>query len=122
MEDLLLWRRLEYDFLAFVPCFLLFVFRFPFHYFFFFSCIPVCLSSCPFVCAAAICCSQQGRILYEVVGVLSACVICTLPHLGIILFFSSSFFSFVALISRVAFFLFCSRTRYASTSLAYLGS
>ena len=37
---------------------------------------------------------------------LSACVICTLPHLGILLFFySCSFFVlFVALISRVAFF------------------
>ena len=39
------------------------------------------------------------------VRVLSACVICTLPHLGILLFFcSSSIFFFVALISRVAFF------------------
>ena len=36
--------------------------------------------------------------------VLSACVICTLPHLGILLcFYSSSFFFFVALIYRVAF-------------------
>ena len=62
-EDLLRWRRLEYDFsclLAFVPCFLLFVFLF----FLFFPCIPVCSSSsCLFVCAAAICYSQQVRIL-----------------------------------------------------------
>ena len=47
--------------LAFVPCFLFFVFLF--FLFIFFSCIPVCLSSsCSFVCAA-ICCSQQVRIL-----------------------------------------------------------
>ena len=32
------------------------------------------------------------------------------------------FFFFVALISRVAFFLWCSRTRYASTRFAYLDS
>ena len=40
---------------------------------------------------------------YLIVRVLSACVICTLPHLGIILFYSFSIF-FVALIARVAFF------------------
>ena len=40
---------------------------------------------------------------YFIVRVLSACVICTLPHLGIILFYSFSIF-FVALIARVAFF------------------
>ena len=51
-----------------------------------------------------------------IVRALSACVICTLPHLGIVLFFyASSIVFFVALISRVAFFLLCSRTRYAST-------
>ena len=49
--------------LAFVPCFLRFVFRFSF-FLLFFPCIPVCLSClCPFVCAAAICYSQQVRIL-----------------------------------------------------------
>ena len=44
--------------------------------------------------------------------VLSACVICTLPHLGILsCFYSSSFFVFFfeAHISRVAFFLLSSR-------------
>ena len=50
-----------------------------------------------------------------IVRVLSACVICTLPHLGIVSFFVRLAFFFVALISRVAFFLLCSRTRYAST-------
>jgi len=45
---------------------------------------------------------------YFIVRVLSACVICTLPHLGILLFFySSSIYIFVALISRVAFFCRC---------------
>ena len=52
---------------------------------------------------------------YFIVRVLSACVICTLPHLGIVSFFVRLAFFFVALISRVAFFLLCSRTRYAST-------
>ena len=48
--------------LVFVSCFLLFVFLF--FLFFFLCCIPVCLSSsCPFVCAAAVCYSQQVRIL-----------------------------------------------------------
>ena len=54
--------------------------------------------------------------MYFIVRVLSAGVICTLPHLGVLFFFySSRFFFFVALISRVTFFLLCSRTRYAST-------
>ena len=52
---------------------------------------------------------------YFIVRVLSACVICTLPHIGIILFFTRLVFFFVSLISRVEFFLLCSRTRYAST-------
>ena len=51
---------------------------------------------------------------YFIVCVFSACVICTLPHLGILLFLFVNIF-FVALISRVAFFLLCSRTRYDST-------
>ena len=41
---------------------------------------------------------------YFIVRVLSACVICTLPHLGIILFIIRLVFFFEALISRVAFF------------------
>ena len=85
-------------------CALLPTFRFSvFFSFLFFPCIPVCLSSCPFVCAAAICCSPHVST-YFIVRVLSACVICTLPHLGIILFFYSFSIFFVALISRVAFF------------------
>ena len=42
---------------------------------------------------------------YFIVRVLSARVICTLLHLGILLFFIRSVFFFVALISRVAFLL-----------------
>ena len=41
---------------------------------------------------------------YFIVRVLSACVIYTLPHLGIILLLIRLVFFFVALISRVAFF------------------
>ena len=41
---------------------------------------------------------------YFIVRVLSACIICTLPHLGILLFFYSFRIFFVGLISRVAFF------------------
>ena len=51
---------------------------------------------------------------YLIVRGFSACVICSLPHLGFLLFFIRSVF-FVGLISRVAFFLLCFRTRYAST-------
>ena len=103
-------------------------FVFIFFLFLIFSCIPVCLSSsCPFVCAAAICYSQQVRIY-------STCSFCLChlyptPSRIFILFYegtrySFSFFAgvFVALISRVAFFLLCSRTRYASTWFAYLDS
>ena len=71
--------------LAFVPCFLLFVFVFLFFSYFSPASRYVYLTSCPFVCATAICYSQQVRIF--LVRVLFACVICTLPHLGIILFF-----------------------------------
>ena len=73
----LLWRRLEYDFLA--CCMLLCLasyfsfFVFLFFLFLFFSCIPVCLSSCPLVCAAAICYSQQVRTPeYFIVRVLTS--------------------------------------------------
>ena len=87
--------------------------------FLFFSCIPVCLSSsCPFVCAAAICYSQQVRTVFY-----STCSFCLLlchlypiPSRNYFVFFIRLIlFFFVALISRVAFFLFCSRARYAST-------
>ena len=53
-------------FLLTCPCALLPTFLFSF-LFLFFSCIPVCLSSsCLFVCSAAICYSQQVRILWYV--------------------------------------------------------
>ena len=83
--------------LAFVPCFLLFVFLF----FLFFPCIPVCSSSsCLFVCAAAICYSQQVRIFKYVFFLLVSFV----PYPISELFWFSSFSTFfVALISRVAF-------------------
>ena len=73
-------------------------------FFLFFSCIPVCLSYwCPYVCAAAICYSQQVRTSL-IVRVLSACsVICTPPLLRffcfffrLVYFFRSSYFSGVA--------------------------
>ena len=97
-------------------CALLPTFRFLFFPFLFFSCNPVCLSSsCLFACAA-ICYSQQVRVLS------ACCVICTLRHLGILfvfyslsIFFRSSYFS-------GGVFLLCSRTRYASTCFAYLDS
>ena len=52
-------------------------------YFSFFFSFPFLFlsASCPFVCAAATCYSQQVRILF-MIRVLSACVICTLPRLG----------------------------------------
>ena len=105
-ENLLLWRRLEYDFLscllAFAPCFLLFVFLF--FLFLFFPLIPVCLSSsCPFVCAAAICYSQQVRILYCSTRSFCLCHLHRTPSRNYFVFYSFSFFFFVALISRVAF-------------------
>ena len=97
--------------LAFVPCFLFFVFLFI--SFLFFSCIPVCLSSCPFVCAATICYSQQ--VLFYSTCSFRLCHLYPTPFRSSSVFLRLVFF-FVALISRVAFFfLLCSRTRYAST-------
>ena len=55
-----------------------------------------------------------------IVRVLSACVICTLPQLGIA--FHSSSFCFSWLLFRAAFYLLSSRTRYASTWFGYLDS
>ena len=50
---------------------------------------------------------QQVRIT-SIIRVLSACVICTLPHLGILwFFFIRLVYFFVALISRVTFFFHC---------------
>ena len=54
------------------------------------------------------------------------CHICTLPHLGVILFFIRVvvflFFFRSSYFSGGVFFLLCSRTRYASTWFAYLDS
>ena len=58
---------------------------------------------------------------YFRVHVLSACVICTLPHLGVLIFLIVLIF-FVALILRVAIFFVCSRTRYATNWFAYFRS
>ena len=93
--------------LAFVPCFLLFVFHFSFlSFLIFFPCIPECLSSsCPFVCAAAICFCTCSFCL---------CHLHPTPSRNSFVLYSFRIF-FVALISRVAFFLLCSRTRYPST-------
>ena len=77
----------------FVPCFLLSVFRY-FFLFFFFSLHPgmfiffVSLRLCSNLLLSA------STYFLHVVRVLSACVICTLPHLGILLFFYSSSFFF----------------------------
>ena len=59
---------------------------------------------------------------YSIVRVFSACVICNLPHLGILLFFIRLVFFFrISYFSGGVFFL-CSRTRYASTPFAYVES
>ena len=96
----MLWRRLEYDFLAFVPCFLLLVFRFSFIIFFLYPGMFI------FFVSLRLCSSHLllSASTYFIARVLSACVICTLPHLGILLFFIRLVIFFVALISRVAFF------------------
>ena len=73
----------------FVPCLPTFRFSFFFSSLIFFLNPGMLSSSCSFVCEAATCHSQQVRT-YFVVRVLSACVTCTLPHLGILLFFYSS--------------------------------
>ena len=67
------YGRLEYDFFAFVPCFLLSLFSSLSRY--------VCLVRVPsFVQQSSVSLSKY------VLRVLSACVICILPHLGIALF------------------------------------
>ena len=101
----MLWRRLEHDFLA-CFCALLPTFRFSFFFSFFsyFFLHPDMF----YLLRVPSSVQQPSATLSKyvfLVRVLSACVICTLPHLGIVLFFYSfSFFFFVALISRVAFF------------------
>ena len=93
--------------LAFVPRFLLLVFLFS--YFFLY---PVCLSSsCPFVCAVAICSSQQ-YVFY------STCSFC-LCHLYPTP--SRNYFSFLSSVALILEwrFLLCSRTRFARTLFSY---
>ena len=103
--------------LAFVPCFLLSFFVFPFFLFLFFV-FPASRYVYLLCCAAAICYSQQVRIYNK-------CYFCLLCHLyptpsrNFLSFICLAFF-FVPLISWVAFFLLCSRTRYASTWFTYL--
>ena len=92
------WRRLEYDFLAcllscLVSYFLFFVFLF-----LFFSLHPGMFS---FFVSLRLCSTHLllSASTYFIVRVLSlCCVICTLPHLGMLLysfsiFFRSSYFS-----------------------------
>ena len=104
---MLLWILLEYDFQAsLLFCLLLPTFRFSF----FSSFFPYFFSLHPgmFIFVSLRLCSSHlllSASTYFIVRVLSACVICTLPHLGILLFFIRLvFFFFVDLISRVAFF------------------
>ena len=81
-ENLLLWRRLEYDFLACLLLCLASYFSFfvvLFILFSFFPCIPVCFIFFVSLCAAAICYSQQVPGTYEVFY--STCSFCLLCHL-----------------------------------------
>ena len=79
---LLLWRRLEYDLLA-CSCALLPTFFFS--YFF-----PA--SQYVYLCVPSSVQQPSATVLsastHFIVRVLSACVICTLTHLGILLFYS----------------------------------
>ena len=59
---------------------------------------------------------------YFIVRVHSACVICTLPHLGILWFFYSFSICFRSSYFSSGVFLLCSRNRYASTCFTYLDS
>ena len=90
--------------LAFVPCFLLFVFRFSFHFFIFIFLHPGVFTlfvSLP-LCSSHLLLSAST---YFIVRVISACVICTwYPILYRNSFVLIRLFFFVALISRVAFF------------------
>ena len=79
--------------LAFVPCFLLFVFRISLLSFHFPPGIRACLpSSCPFVCAAATCYSQQVRVLYSTCSI-CLCHLYPTPSRNSVVFFSLVVFS-----------------------------
>ena len=92
----MLWRRLEYDFLAFKICALLLTFLFSF-----LSFLISLASRYVYLLRVPLCSSHLliSASMYFIVHVLSACAICTLPHFGIMLFFirlvffRSSYFS-----------------------------
>ena len=115
-RDWLLWTPWV-RFIAFLPCFLHFIFS-PAWSRYVFS------SSCCFVCAAAavICYCTLSKNL--IVRVILSCVICILFHLRSTRFFHSSSVFFVVPISRVTSSLLCSRTRYSinSTWFDYIDS
>ena len=98
-------ETLEYDFLACV-CALLPTFRFSFFFSFFSYFFSLHPGMFIFFVSLRLCSSHLllSASTCFIVCVLSACVICTLPHLGILLFFIRLVIFFVALISRVAFF------------------
>ena len=79
--------------LAFVPCFLLFIFRFSFLSFRIFLLHPDIFI---FFMSLRLCSSHLllSASTYIIVRVRSACVICSLPHLGILLFFIHLVFLF----------------------------
>ena len=100
--------------LALVPCFLLFVFLF-------FSCFFLYPGMLTFLVFLRLCSSHLllSASTYFIVRVFSACVICILPHLGIIMFFIRLLFFRSSYFSGGVFFLLCSLTRCASTRFAY---
>ena len=95
--------------LAFVPCFLL---RFSF-FLFFVSCFFFFLHPGMFIFFVSLRLCSSHLLLsastYFIVRVFSACVICTLPHLGILLFFWSS-----------SFYFFLNRSSYFSGSVFFI--
>ena len=105
---LLLWRRLEYDFLACLLLYLASYFSFfVFHFFLFLFFLPA--SRYVHLLRVPSSVQQPPATLSKyvpIVRALSACVIYTLPHLVVLSFFySSSIVFFVALVSRVFFFV-----------------
>ena len=96
-------------------------FRFSFLSFLFFSLYPGMFIFFVFLhlCSSHLLLSGST---YFIVRVLSGCILCTLPHLRILLFFIRVVFFSQLLFFSGDVFLFCSRTRYASTSFVYLNS
>ena len=103
---LVLWRRLEYDFLACLLMCLDSYFRFSF----FFSLLNLFFPASRYVYLLRVPSSVQqpsttlSNHVFIVRALSVCCVICTIPHHGILLFFIRLVFFFVAPISRVAFF------------------